>query len=278
MPLFATALGDALFIGSSGGVTTRLPFERLVQHYIELRDLIAKCIHIEHDLDPKLPTLVAMNSFVYAFNTYKAIGLLLPDMHHESGCVILRQLWEVSLNLHWIEQDPETRAADFSTFTVMEHRKLLQKSADPAELSAFDSATARFQTRFRYRDRSGRNKQHCSFAAKTTCDRARELGQPWAREYELLYHLGSMHTHGAPGAIMHAVFQQYDPDSDIRERNAASVVAILAMRLLVRDLHVLVRMALLPASAEIDNACAAMEASIHEPKSVDSISTSVGGG
>ena len=47
-----------------------------------------------------------MISFVYAFNTYKALGLLLPELYHESGAVVFRQFWEVSLNLHWIERDP----------------------------------------------------------------------------------------------------------------------------------------------------------------------------
>lgn len=250
---------NALFIGHCAGALVPLPFAELLEHHADVRDATARSIHIEHNLAADLQTLVGMHSFVYAFNAYKAIGLILPELYHESGAVVFRQLWEVSLNLHWIECDPSVRAQDFCNFTVMENRKLIQKSGDSSQLQDFDDATNRFQAKFRYRDSKGRNQKHSDFAAKNIHDRAVELGDPWKKEYGLVYHLASLHAHGAPGAVLHAHFQQQYSAPEVRERNAAALIAMLSMNVLVRDLHVLVRMGIIPNCEEVDKAFASFQ-------------------
>ena len=167
-------------------------------------------------------------------------------MYHESGAVVLRQLWEVSLNLHWIERDAANRAQDFCNFTVMEYRKLIQKSDDSILLNDFDDATDKFQSKFRYRDGRDRNKTRSSFATKNMHDRAVDLGDPWEPEYKLIYHLTSMHAHGAPGAVLHGIFQQQYSNPEIREQNSASLIAILAANVIVRDVELLARMNIIP--------------------------------
>src|SRR5688572_12879983 len=101
-----------------------------------------------------------MSSFVYALNAFMAPGLLLPHLYDDSVAVRLRQLWEVALNLHWIEGDPDNRAQAFCAFTLMENRKLIVKSGNGAELAAFDSATTAYQARFRFLDRKGKQQVH----------------------------------------------------------------------------------------------------------------------
>ena len=231
-----------------GPKQTPLPLPAILEHYAVIRDAIAGAGHVE---SRDLPTLVANTSFIYAFNAYKAISLLLPELYHESGAVVLRQLWEVSLNLHWIGVDPEPRAQDFCSFTTMEYRKLIQTSGDPKPLKDFDEATKRFQSNFRYQDRRGRKRTHGNFAAANIHDRATELGDPWDCEYELFYQLTSMHAHGAPGAVLHGMFQAIYPDPETRENNSASLIAILAIKLMVRNVELLVRLKIVPDAAGV---------------------------
>ena len=243
------SIDRTLFIGQSGEEPVPLPFDELLGHYVAIRDAIANAVHREHDLEPELKSLVPFQSFGYAFNNFKALGLLLPELYHESGAVVLRQLWEVALNLHWIEGDPDVRARAFCGFTVMENRKLLQKKGADDELADFDAATAAFQAQFRFHDRNGKERVYSDFAAKNVHDRARDLGDPWRTEYDLVYHLTSMHTHGAPGAILKGIFVASYSSPQVRERNSAALLAIIAMRVIVRCAQLLVRMGVLSPEA-----------------------------
>lgn len=262
----APTIFNTLFVGTCPDDPVPLPFAELLNHYSDVRDAIARSMHMEHELKPDLGSFISMISFVYAFNTYKAMGLLLPDLHHESGAVVLRQLWEVSVNMHWIERDPTTRAQDFCNFTVMEYRKLIQKSGDSTPLQDFDDATKRFQAKFRYRDSKGRNQKHSVFATKSICDRAHELGDPWKTEYEFVYFLASLHAHGAPGAILQPHFRNHYSAPEIRERNSVSLIAIVAMEVIVRDLHLLGRLGLIQSFEEVDKAYAAFQDTMDSAK------------
>lgn len=244
------SLDEPLFIGASTPLR-RLPLDDILSHFDVIRDALASTGHVEsHDL----PTFVANTSFVYAFNAYKAVSLLLPHLYHESGAAVLRQLWEVSLNLHWVGVDPEQRAQHFCNFTVMEYRKLIQKSGDSTQLKSFDDATQKFQANFQYQDARGRKRTHDTFAASSIRDRAVELGDPWEHEYELVYHLTSMHAHGAPGAILHGVFRAQYSNPEVRERDAAALIAILAIKIMVRNIELLVRLGIVPDSTNVMNA------------------------
>jgi hypothetical protein len=232
------SLEETIFIGFHDPNPLSLPLQAIPEYYSAIRDAIAGTGFVE---PTTLESLVANASFIYAFNTFKAIELLLPEMYHESGAVVLRQLWEVSLNLHWIEPNAVNRAQDFCNYTVMEYRKLIQKSGDPTPTTGFDKATDKFQSKFRYRDGHGKNKTHSNFATMNIYDRAVDLGDPWKREYELVYHLTSMHAHGASGAILHSMFQQHYSHPQIREQNSASLIAILAINIIVRDIELMAR-------------------------------------
>lgn len=242
------SLQEILFTGACNPNPTRLPLTAILEHHAIIRDAIANTGHLE---PTNLESFVADTSFVYALNTYKAIGLLLPELYHESGAAVLRQLWEVSLNLHWIELDAANRARDFCHFTAMEYRKVVEKSGDSKSLKDFDETTEKFQTKFRYSTKHKKNQPHTSFATKNIKNRAGDLGAPWKDEYEFVYHLTSMHAHGAPGAVLNAMFQQQYSDPEIREENAASLIAILAINLIVRDVELLVRMNVIPSPSGV---------------------------
>ncbi|HZL45221.1 MAG TPA: DUF5677 domain-containing protein [Opitutaceae bacterium] len=221
------------------------------QHAI-LRDTIATTLAGDPGAHHHLWGFVALQSFTYVFNVYKAIGLLLPEHYHESGAVVLRQMWEVSLNLHWIERDPEPRAQDFCNFTVMEMRKAAEKTEAPLSLSDFDEATERFQSRFRFRDRRGRDRTHHNFSTATVRERADELGEPWNQDYQLIYHLSSMHIHGAPGAVLHQHFVHHSSSPETREKDSTALIAYLSMKTIVDDVHLLVRQRFAADSEKID--------------------------
>lgn len=78
------SLDETLFIGANSQLLAHLPLEEILDHHATIRDAIAGTGHIQPD---DLASYVANTSFVYAFNTYKAIGLLLPELYHESGAV-----------------------------------------------------------------------------------------------------------------------------------------------------------------------------------------------
>ena len=241
-------------IGSKGDGHARLPFEKLLKQHELLRDATAQTMHGEHTSSPDLWPFVAFTSFSYAFNAYKALGLILPHLYHESGAVVLRQLWEASLNLHWIEREPQTRAQDFCNYTVIELRKGMQKEGDQSLIGSFDAATSRLQSQFRFQDKKGRERIHSSFAGGSVQQRAAELGEPWAADYDLLYHLASMHAHGAPGAVLHQHFVQQSTSPQNKERDSTALVAFLSMKVLVSNVHLMVRGGFVSNSTEVDKA------------------------
>lgn len=248
------SLSNTAFIWSEGDGEERLPFEKLLKQYELLRDATANTVHGEHAAAPEHWPFVAIASFSYAFNTYKALGLILSELYHESGSVLLRQLWEASLNLHWIERDPETRAQDFCNYTVIEFRKNMKKSGEQSSLASFDAASTRFQSRFRFKDKQGKERVHSSFAGGSVQQRAEELGEPWSTDYNLLYHFASMHAHGASGAILHPYFVQLSTSPQNKERNSTALVAYLSMKVLVANVHLLVRNGFVANSTEVDEA------------------------
>lgn len=235
-----------------------------MERHALLRDTIATTLAGDPCSHESLWGFVAMQSFNYVFNVYKAIGILLPEQYHESGAVVLRQMWEVSLNLHWIERDPESRARDFCNYTVMETRRAAESSPDKVELAEFDDATERFQSKFRFQDRRGRKRNHTNFATASVRERADELGEPWGTDYRMIYHLSSMHAHGAPGAILHQHFVQHSASPETREKTSSALIAYSSMKTIVADVHLLVRQGFAFDSEEID---AAFKDVLNEPPS-----------
>jgi hypothetical protein len=253
------SLRDVKLIGWQGRDHPLLQVDEVLKQHDAVRDAVANTVHRELDLDDSVWQSVATHSFTYAFNAYKAIGLVLAQSYHESASAILRQLWEVSLNMHWIERDSTNRAQDFCNFTVMEMRKQMADKdvsgiTDQSTIQEFDSATSRFQSKFHLSSKQGHAHRHSNFACSSVESRSKDLGDPWRIDYALLYRLTSMHAHGAPGAILRPMFLNDPGRREIAESDSTSLVAIVSMQLLVRDVHLLVRQGILPSSATVDEA------------------------
>lgn len=234
--------GKAAFILTGQRPVANLPLDGIMDHYARVRDAIAGTPHIETDT---ISVVLANASFVYAFNTFKALSLLLPGLYFESAAAVMRQLWEVSLNLHWIALDIDARATAFCGYTIMEYRKTLQRSDDPKTVAAFDAATSNFRAQYSFTDRNGKDKHYSNYANLPIQQRADKLGDPWSSEYACLYSLTSMHAHGAPGAILQSIFRQHYTDPIIRERDSSALTAVMAIKTMVRNVDLLARLAII---------------------------------
>lgn len=243
-------LDETLFIGRPYGREPSFQLKEVLERHKAVRDAVARAVHGPVEAEDELWPLVASLSFVYAFNVYKALGLVLVERYYEAGSNLLRQLWETSLNLHWIEQDPHARAQDFCNFTTVEYRKQLARRGsshlDPENLlgapsmKKFDQMTRRFQEKF-FAQQGGRRRPQKSFSVLNAEQRAGQLGDPWKKEYGLLYDLGSNHAHGGPGAVLRPLFLSDPERREAAEIDATSLVALHSIEILRRDVQVLAR-------------------------------------
>jgi hypothetical protein len=103
-------------------------------------------------------------------------------------------------------------------------------------------------------DKQGKERIHSSFAGSSVQQRAEELGEPWSADYNLLYHLASMHAHGAPGAVLHPYFVHLSTSPQNKERDSTALIAFLSMKVLVADVHLLVQNGFVANSTEVDEA------------------------
>lgn len=262
------SLDETLFVGRPYSREPSFSLDEVLRGHVGVREAVARLVHREMELEWELWPFVATLSSVYSFNVYKALGLVLAERYYEAGASLLRQLWETSLNLHWIEQDPDARAQDFCNFTVMEYRKILTRRAvgdlDPENrlgspsLEEFDRATERFQSKF-FKKSGARMRPHRSFAATNAQERARQLGDPWQSEYGIVYDLTSNHAHGGPGAILRPLFLSDFERREAAEVDATALLAIKSIDLIVRNVHVLARAGFVAEPTEVDVAARAVK-------------------
>jgi hypothetical protein len=182
-----------------------------------LRDHIAEIVHREHEhaIEP-LYAAVLMHSFIFCFNTYKSIGILLPEYYYEQASGLFRVLWEATLNLAWVTKDPLSRTKLYCQFTVVEKRKFFvfkvsdakrrrdSKSLATAEakLRDFDAEYGHVVEDYRSKDKKGKVKVRSRFSGPTIEQTAYDLGGEWEKEYRELYPLLSFYTHATPGAVL----------------------------------------------------------------------------
>jgi hypothetical protein len=262
------SLDETLFVGRLYSKEPSFSLNEVLRGHAAVREAVARLVHREIEAEPELWPFVATLSFVYSFNVYKALGLVLAERHHEAGASVLRQLWETSLNLHWIEQDADARAQDFCNFTTMEYRKILTRRAagdlDPKNqllapsLEDFDQAAERFQSKF-FKKSGTRMRPHRSFSTTNAQERARQCGDPWESEYGLIYDLTSNHAHGGPGAVLRPLFLSDFDRREAAEIDATALLALKSIDLIVRNVHVLARAGLVTEPTEVDAAARGVE-------------------
>ncbi len=186
--------------------------------YGEIRDLIART-NTEVELSQISRIYLVIS--VYAFNTYKAIGLLLPELYFEQGMALTRTLWETACHLHWICKDPEKRMHLYAGYTAVELRKNMNVSIKRAEKDGnqeervaisklkeeFEQGLSRQFGRYQFENSKGKQSYFHNYCNMTTEQLANELGDEWVFEYETYWKMASAYAHGAPGATL---FQKDD--------------------------------------------------------------------
>jgi hypothetical protein len=103
-----------------------------------------------------------------------------------------------------------------------------------------------------YKTRKGKERTHTNFSTATIRDRAEDIGEPWKTDYQSLYHLFSMHAHGAPGAVIQQHFVKHANSPESRERNSTALIACLSMKAIVNVVHLLVEQGLVDGAEKID--------------------------
>lgn len=196
---------------------TRPPFEQIAVIHAEFRDCIADTMHAEFEL--RLPPafgLVLIKSFGYCFNTFKAIGLLLPAFYYEQSNALVRILWEAAANLTWVVAEPGPRSKLFAQFTVVERRKFIQMRVTEAqrlgqmevvevlgsELRQFDATYEAVLADYRFGEHKRRKRLRTRFSGPTLEDIVRAIGEPWLTEYRERYPLWCFYAHASPGAVL----------------------------------------------------------------------------
>jgi len=181
----------------------------------------------------------------FGFNTYKSIGLLLPDRHYEQGTSLLRTLWETGANFAWIQQAPDERGTLFLGYTAVEYRKYAQRSGNfssaeerDAFLLGFDAGFGDFIRVYQRQDRKGHKRWAERFSGPNLERVIRDLAAPWPAEYQTLYPLACHYTHGSPGAILFPLVADADEHlSDLNRQpddDRTTQLALWSMALISR--------------------------------------------
>jgi hypothetical protein len=121
----------------------------------------------------------------------------------------------------------------------MEYRKTLHKFNDDTTATSFDAVTRAFQSQYSFTDRKGKRKLYTNYSNLSVQQRADQLGEPWSSDYQLVYDITSMHAHGAPGAILQAIFRRYYSTPNIRERDDSALMAIVAIKTMMRNVELM---------------------------------------
>lgn len=213
----------------------------------EFRDRIYEQSSGPIHLDNSLYTIVATKLFGFAFNTYKAVGLLLPQHFYEQGGALYRTLWETGANFEWVSRDPELRSHLFLNFTLIEHQNFLSNRIRTAkrshdaeavlaltrELADFECLVRKELSEFESRDRKGKVRSRRRFSSPTLDEVIREIGGDWLDEYDRDYRLGSSYTHGAPSGILFPMY--HDPAlTELWDLERSALMAIVTMHAMIR--------------------------------------------
>jgi len=204
----------------------------IVGIYNDFRDRIAAKVHGEWEFESHSFGLVLVTVFRHSFNLYKAIGLLLPDLYYEFESSLLRSLWEISLDLHWIAQDPDNRSRLFLNFTLVEYRKTLTLS----DQQKFDHAAATYLKDFQFTDKKRKKRFYSEFLNLKPVDVAKRLGKDWEIEYDRIYKLSCAYVHGSPGVILfplNVMPEGQGPSLDI-DKERTTKTAIWAMAIMAK--------------------------------------------
>lgn len=206
-----------------------MEFDKALQLHTWFRDWIYEHIQGDINVENNLFGIIALKAFVISFNSFKAIGLLLPKLYYESAAILVRSIWEHSLILHYMEVLPDDRVHQFAEFTLVEFVRNLSEN----QRTEFEDLVAGRLAKYRLSARPSKRRDSYidTWSGKSTYKIAKELDGDWLTEYRTTFHMGSTYTHPSPGAILFSatVDQTNATRSEKVERERTAIIAYEAI-------------------------------------------------
>lgn len=187
-----------------------------------LDEVIDSALDVYKEILPNGPfDSFQLGVFDRSFNSIKAIKCLVENGHWEGAAGIARQLMELALSMERIfvcSEEPEGAAIRFIRYGLLQEARYIRALAEyheklddtypPVPMEVRDQALAIEFPEFKIKEKEdGSVRWASSWCGKDTYSLARESPNPVRLEqYELLYRSWSEQVHGAPGALMTAVF------------------------------------------------------------------------
>ncbi len=206
-----------------------MELEKVLQLHTRFRDWIYEHVQEDVNIENSLFGIIALKAFVVSFNSFKAIGLILPELYYESAAILVRSIWEHSLILHYMEALPDDRAHQYAEFTLVEFTRNLSDN----QRTEFEGIIASRLAKYRLSTKKSRRRDSYmdTWSGESTYKIARELGGDWLTEYRTTFNLGSAYTHPSPGAILFSstVDQTNASRSEKVERERTAIIAYEAI-------------------------------------------------
>jgi hypothetical protein len=163
---------------------------------------------------------------VRAINAMKSTRLLLEQAHWEFAAAAVRQLFELTVNMEYLADQPDRKQATFryAKYGLLqmvrhEHQAALYhrktgRPVDAERLAVLESFLAHSFPEFRKKDRAdGSPNWAASWCDRTTRNLAESSTNPLRRDqYQMLFSTWSEQTHASPGALLDNFFRSGGED------------------------------------------------------------------
>lgn len=191
--------------------------------------------------------------FVRGTNALKSARVLLEHAHWEAAAMLVRQLFELLVNMEYLADRPDRRAAalDYARFGLLqklqaerrrlEYEQQTGRSVDSGRLSQIQQWLKAGFADMQVRPRAdGTLRWQTSWNRKTVKDlAAASPSRLRVTQYEQLYSTWSEQSHAAPGALLDAMFATAHPDwvadtvkeDDVRVIETANMAIFLFVEL-----------------------------------------------
>lgn len=214
----------------------RMNLSTVIASHHDLRERIANSLQGIEIEDISLYEFLILKSFGFCFNGFKAIGLLLPDLYYEFAFILLRTVWEDSLNTHWVSKDPELRSKQFLQFTTVELMKALKfvngnRDDNSIKIEKFLKS---YIEDYEVTDKRGKGRVANNFAKMTVQRRASELGNEWIGEYNIIFKFGSSYVHASPGVLISPIITESSTMKQIVDSDRTLMISIWSMAIMTK--------------------------------------------
>lgn len=185
-------------------------------------------------------TMFDLSILMRGNNALKSVRILCEQAHWEMACGIVRQIFELVLNMEYLgnQADRKKQAFLYVKFGVLQHMQTQQKELDyarktgrPYDTERLDFVDEFINTHFD-EFRSGSGKLWNTWSGKPVRQLA-ELSKSTLRltEYDMLFAKWSEEAHGAPVALLPSIFPQQIPIPKLVASNDHEIAQLIALSL-----------------------------------------------